>query len=153
MEKHITGFERRDLSGLEVVERLAAIIGVEAFEFDVQRLASLHKVDLHAPLRTIARRSHPSQIGISDIPFDVISRVCDQLIKLEPRLLELYDYRCRDSERTVLPQALWLDLVRYARECFDPAALDAQFLASKLKEGMSSKEAFDALITFKRSSS
>ena len=45
---------------------------------------------------------------------------------------------------------LWLDLTRYARECFDPAVLDAQFLVAKLKEGLSSKEAFDALIASKR---
>lgn len=37
----------------------------------------------------------------------------------------------------------------YARECFDPAALDADFLSSRMGEGLSSKEAFDALIASK----
>jgi hypothetical protein len=41
-------------------------------------------------------------------------------------------------------------LVRHAREAFDPAGLDAEFLAGKLREGYSTQEAFDALISSKR---
>jgi len=46
-------------------------------------------------------------------------------------LLERPSYRCRNSHYTALPWMLWLDIVGYAREQFDTAALDATFLAEK----------------------
>lgn len=150
MERHVISLERHNLPELEVVERLAATLGAEAFEVEVQRLASLHTIDLGAPVQSIARFTHPSLIGMSDAPFDVLSRVCDQLVIREPALLERPSYRCRHSHGTALPLALWLDLVRFAREEFDPAKWDAEFLVQKQRSGLSIREAFDALIAFKR---
>ncbi|MBV4540083.1 hypothetical protein [Pseudomonas vlassakiae] len=151
MEQHISGFEHREQSQLEVVERLVATIGAEAFEVEVKRLTALQKVDIDAPMQIIMRCPHHPPVEMSDVLFCVLSRACDQIINLEPRLINLPAYGCRDSQRTALPQRLWLDLVRYAREKFDPAALDAEFIATRLKDGLSSREAFDALIDLKRS--
>ncbi|MFJ4051542.1 hypothetical protein [Pseudomonas hunanensis] len=151
MEQHIHGFENRERSQLAVVERLVATVGAEAFEIEVQRLTALHKVDIDGPIQTFMRCPHHSPVEMSDVLFSVLSRACDEITNLEPRLISLPAYGGRDSQRTALPQGLWLDLVRFAREQFDPAALDAEFLAARLKDGMSSKEAFDALIDFKRS--
>ncbi|SFI77453.1 hypothetical protein SAMN05444507_11136 [Pseudomonas syringae] len=139
-----------NLAELEVIERLAETIGVAGFAIQAQRLAELHKIDPTAPVQSITRCTHPTQIGMTDGPFEVLSNLCEQLIAREPSLLERLSYRSLDIQRTALPLLLWFDLVRYARECFDPAALDAQFLVAKLKEGLSSKEAFDALIASKR---
>ena len=150
MEQCIVGLERHNLTELEIIERLVATIGVEAFEVEVQRLAGLHKIDVCAPIQSIGRHTHHSLIGMSDAPFAILGRVCEQLVVREPELLQRPSYRCRNEERTALPLTLWLDFVRYARECFDPAALDADFLLSKMREGLSSKEAFDALIASKR---
>ncbi|WP_342651234.1 hypothetical protein [Pseudomonas sp. REB1044] len=152
MEQQISGFEDRERSQLEVVERLVATVGAGAFEIEVQRLTALHKVDIDAPIQIFMRCPHHSPVEMSDVLFSVLSRACDEITNLEPRLISLPAYGCRDSQRTALPQGLWLDLVRFAREQFDPAALDAEFLAARLKDGMSSKEAFDALVNFKRSS-
>lgn len=150
MEQHVVDLGQHNLAELEVVERLVVSIGVEAFEMEVQRLAGLHTVDVQAPIQSVARYHHPSVIGVSDVPFDVLSRVCEQLVVREPELLQHPSYQCRNEERIALPLTLWLDLVRYARECFDPAALDADFLSAKMREGLSSEEAFHALIASKR---
>ncbi len=142
MERYVISLERHNLPELHVVERLAATLGAEAFEVEVQRLASLHTIDFGAPVQSIARFTHPSLIGMSDAPFDVLSRVCDQLVIREPALLERPSYRCRHSHGTALPLALWLDLVRFAREEFDPAKWDAEFLVQKQRSGLSIREAF-----------
>ncbi|MCY7261907.1 hypothetical protein [Pseudomonas protegens] len=113
-------------------------------------MAELHKIDPTAPIQSITRCTHATQIEMTDGPVEVLRNRCDQLIAREPSLLKRPSYRSRDNQSTTLPLLLWLDLVRYARECFDPAELDAQFLVAKLKEGLSSKEAFDALIASKR---
>lgn len=65
-------------------------------------------------------------------------------------LRERPSYRCRNSHYTALPWMLWLDIVGYAREQFDTAALDAAFLAEKQRQGLSNKEAFEVLIASKR---
>lgn len=150
MEKHVISLDRQNVAELEVIERLATTIGIEEFEREMQRLAGLHKIDAQATIQSIARHYHPSLIGMSHAPFDVMSRVCDQLVVRQPDLLQRLSYRCRNEERTALPLTLWLDFVRYARECFDPAVLDSDFLSSKMREGLTSKEAFDALIASKR---
>lgn len=55
-----------------------------------------------------------------------------------------------NTHYTALPWTLWLDIVRYAREQYDPAALDAAFLAEKQRQGMSNSASFEALIAAKR---
>ena len=153
MERYVVGLERRNLHEFEVVERLVMAVGVEAFGIEVRRLAMLHTIDPNAAVQSIERLTYASPIGMSDAPFEVLSRECDRLVVQEPALLERLSYRCRDGQRTALPLPLWLDLVRYAREQFDPAKWDAEFLAARQREGLSSKESFDALIAFKRGES
>ena len=150
MDQHIVVLAQHNLAQLEVIERLVGSIGVEVFERECRRLAELHVIDVQAPIQSISRYRHPSLIGMTDDPFDVLSRVCEQLVVREPALLQRPSYRFRNEECTALPLTLWLDLVRYARECFDPAALDAEFLSAKMGEGLSSKEAFEALVASKR---
>ncbi|WP_445672836.1 hypothetical protein [Pseudomonas inefficax] len=150
MERHIIGLERHNIDELEVVERLAAAIGSEAFEVDVAQLVKLHIVDPEAEIQTIPRLFHPSLIGMSDVPFGVLQNASDSLVEREPKLLEHPSYRCRNDQTTALPWTFWLALVRHARDFFDPAALDAEFLAVRLREGLSSREAFDALLAYKR---
>nr|WP_242070874.1 hypothetical protein [Pseudomonas mohnii] len=149
-EQQVRDLERHNLAELEIIERLMTTLGLDAFETEIQRLVSLHKIDVLAPIQSIGRWRHPSLIGMTDGPFEVLSRVCEQLVVREPKLLQRPSYRCRNQERIAIPLTLWLDFVRYARECFDPAALDADFLLSKMREGLSSREAFDALIASKR---
>lgn len=151
MERHAIGLERHNIDELEIVDRLAATIGAEAFEADVAHLAHLHVVDPDAAMQDISRMVHPSLIGMSDAPFEVLRRVSDSLVEREPKLLERPSFCCRDDRTTALPWTLWLALVRHARDFFDPAALDAEFLAAKMREGLSSRQAFDALIAYKRS--
>ncbi|NER62542.1 hypothetical protein G3435_26595 [Pseudomonas sp. MAFF212428] len=150
MKKHVISLERHNSAELEVVERLASTIGNEAFEREAQRLADLHTIDPHATIQSISLWHHPTLIGMSEGPFQILGRVCDQLVAREPMLLERPSYRCRNSHSTALPWTLWLDIVRYAREQFDPAALDAAFLAEKQRQGMSNRESFEALIAAKR---
>jgi len=114
-----------NLAELEIIERLAESIGVTAFAAQARRLAELHKIDPTVPTQLITRCTHATQIEMTDGPFEVLKNLCDQLIAREPSLLKRPSYRSRDNQRTALPLLLWLDLVRYARECFDPAALDA----------------------------
>lgn len=150
MERHVIGLERHNIDELEVIERLAQTLGREAFERDVSLLVKLHVVDPEAPIQSIFRLFHPSLIGMSDVPFEVLQNASDSLIEREPKLLERPSYRCRNSQTTALPWALWLSLVRHARDFFDPAALDAEFLVARLRDGLSNQEAFDALIAHKR---
>ena len=44
-----------------------------------------------------------------------------------------------------------LDLVRYTRECFDPAALDAEFLSAKMGVELSCEEALRGFDRFEKS--
>lgn len=150
MEKHVIGLERQNLAELEVVERLAGSIGIEAFEADVLRLAGLHALNPEATIQAVSVQVHTSIIGMSESVFQVLGRLCDTLVEREPALLTRSSYRCRNALQTALPWELWLALVRHAREAFDPAGLDAEFLAGKLREGCSTQEAFDALISSKR---
>ncbi|MBF8742088.1 hypothetical protein [Pseudomonas guariconensis] len=150
MEKHVISLERQNLSELEVVERLVSAIGDEAFEREAQRLADLHTIDPHATIQSISLWVHPTLIGMSEGLFQILGRVCDQLVEREPMLLERPSYRYRNSHYTALPWTLWLDIVRYAREQYDPAALDAAFLAEKQRQGMSNRASFEALIATKR---
>ncbi len=151
MEKHVIGLERHNLDELEVIERLASTIGLEAFESDVQRLAELHAVDPTSTIQSIRIQTHPSLIGMNEAVFQVLQRTCDTLIERDPLLLERLSYRCRNDQYTALPWALWLTLVRHAREYFDPAGADAAFMVTKQREGLSGLEAFKALIALKRS--
>lgn len=150
MERHVIGLERHNIVELDVVERLAAAIGREAFELDVAQLIKLHNVDPEAAIQSVPRLVSPSLIGMSDIPFAVLQKASNSLVEREPKLLEHPSYRCRDTQVTALPWTLWLALVRHARDFFDPAAFDAEFLVARLKEGLPSREAFDALIAYKR---
>lgn len=150
MERHVIGLERQNIDELEIVERLAAAIGAEAFEADVAHLAHLHIVDPDAAIQAISRLVRPTLIGISDAPFETLRRMSDSLVEREPKLLECPSFCCRDEQATALPWTLWLALVRHARDFFDPAALDAEFLVAKMREGLSSRQAFDALIAYKR---
>lgn len=150
MEKHVIGLERQNLAELEVVERLADSVGIEAFEAEVLRLAGLHALNPEATIQAISVQVHPSIIGMSESVFQVLRRLCDTLVEREPALLTRPSYRCRNAQHTALPWELWLALVRHAREAFDPARLDAEFLAGKLRDGFSSREAFDALIVSKQ---
>lgn len=150
MERHVNGLERHNISELEVVERLAAAIGGEAFEADVAMLVKLHIIDPEAPIQSVPRLVNPSLVGMSDVPFEVLQKASDSLVAREPKLLERPIYHCRDTQVTALPWTLWLALVRHARDFFDPAAFDAAFLVARLTEGLSSREAFDALIAYKR---
>jgi len=150
MEEHVISLERRNLAELEVVERLASTFGNDAFEREAQRLADLHVIDPHATIQSISLCLHPTLIGMSDGPFQILRRVSNRLVAREPLLLERLSYRCRNSYYTALPWTLWLDIVRYARERFDPAELDAAFLAEKQRQGLSNQEAFEALIAAKR---
>lgn len=142
--------KRHNLAELKVVERLVSDIGIERFEMEAQRLARLHTLDLDAPIQLLVLSTHPALIGISREPFDVLKRIRDQLSMREPALLEHLGYCCSDGQRVGLPLTLWLDLVRFARAHFDPAGQDADFLVAKLKEGLSSEQAFKALIAAKR---
>lgn len=151
MEKHVISLERQNLSQLEVIERFAGAVGPAAFETDVHRLLQLHTVDVDATIQSISRLTHPSRIGMSEAPFQIMRRLCDHLAEREPALLKRPSYRCRHADSTALPLELWLAIVRHAREFFDPAGLDADFLAARLREGLSNEEAFHALIASKRS--
>jgi hypothetical protein len=150
MEQHVRTLGRDNLSELESVERLVASIGPAAFEADVRFLSSLHTVDTESAIQSINRLTHPSLIGMSETPFRIFQRLCDELVLRAPALLQRPSYRCRNSDTTAVPFELWLAIVRHAREFFDPAGLDADFLVKRMREGHSSKEAFDALIASKR---
>lgn len=151
--KRVIGMERHNLAELQAVERLVSDIGIERFEMEAQRLARLHTIDLQAPMQSLVHSTHPSLLGMGRERFDVLRRICDQLVEREPALLEHPSYCCRDTQRVGLPLTLWLDLVRFARAHFDPAGQDADFLVAKLKEGLSSEQAFEALIARKRAGS
>ena len=150
MEKHVIGLERGNLAELEIVERLVAAIGILKFEADAQRLAEMHVIDPQAAVQSIPRSTHPSLIGMSSAPFEVMRRVSDGLVEREPGLLQRLSYRCRDDQYTAVPWEFWLDLVRHARAFFDPAKLDADFLGDRLREGLSPEEAFHSLIASKQ---
>lgn len=150
MDKHIIALERRNLAELEVIERLVVETGAEAFEADVRRLSSLHTVDPGSAIQAIRRLIHPSIIGMSDIPFQIFQRLSDDLVMRAPALLQRPSYRYRNGDNTAIPHELWLAIVRHAREYYDPAGLDADFLAARQREGLSNREAFDALIASKR---
>ncbi|MEB3438069.1 hypothetical protein U8291_13700 [Pseudomonas sp. A2] len=152
MEKRVIGLERHNLAELEVVERLAAKLGPVTFEAEVSLLSRLHTVDPDCAIKSIRRFAHPSLIGMSDVPFLVLQRLADELVEREPALLKLPSFRCRNDDQTALPLELWFSLVRHSRENFDPAASDAEFLVARLREGLTSEEAFRALIASKRSS-
>lgn len=150
MEKPVISLERRNLAELEVIERLAVAMGGEAFEADVRRLSDLHTVDSDSAIQAINRLTHPSLIGMSDTPFQIFQRLSDDLIIRAPALLQRPSFRYRNGDNTAVPFELWLAIVRHAREYFDPAGLDADFLAARQREGLSNREAFDALIASKR---
>lgn len=150
MEKHVRTLGRDNLSELESVERLVASIGPAAFEADVRFLSSLHTVDTESAIQSISRLTHPSLIGMSETPFQIFQRLCDDLVLRAPSLLQRPSYRYRNGDNTAVPFGLWLSIVRHAREHFDPAGLDADFLVARIREGHSSKGAFDALIASKR---
>lgn len=150
MEKHVIPLERRKLAELEVIERLALAMGAEAFEAEVRHLSDLYTVDPNSTIQAISRLTHPSLIGMSNTPFHVFHRLSDELVMRAPVLLQRPSYRYRNGDNTAVPYELWLTIVRRAREYFDPAGLDADFLAARQREGLSSREAFDALIASKR---
>ncbi len=152
-EQSVIGLERQNLDEFEVIERLFDALDAEVFEGDVRRLAELHVIDPAATVQSVPRQVHTSIIGMRDAPFEVFQRLCDALVERDPRLLERLSYRCRHDQTTVLPWALWLSVVRHARDHFDPAAADAEFLAERLHEGRTSQKAFEALPAFKRSRS
>lgn len=83
---------------------------------------------------------------MSEPVFQVMQRVCDMLVEREPALLARPSYRCRDSQQT----AVWLVLVRHARSAIAPAGLDADFLMTRIRAGLSTQEAVHALIASKR---
>lgn len=148
--QHSARFERLNVRELESIERLAAEHGGKDFEADAQRLAGLHVINPDEPVQSIKRQSDTSVIGMSDVPFMALQRVCEGLIEREPALLERTNYRQRDTSCTALPLTLWLALVRHAREQFDPAMLDAAFLVARMLEGLTSEQAFKALVAAKR---
>lgn len=148
--QHVRTLGRDNISELESVERLVKSIGAEAFEADVRRLSHLHKVDTESAIQSISRLTHPSLIGMSETPFQIFQRLCDDLVLRAPSLLQRPSYRCRNGDNTAVPFELWLSIVRHAREFFDPAGLDADFLVTSMREGHTSREAFDALIASKR---
>lgn len=78
---------------------------------------------------------------MSEPVFQVMQRVCDMLVELEPALLARPSYRCRDSQQPALPWVL---------SAFDPAGLDADFLMTRIRAGLSTQEAVHALIASKR---
>lgn len=45
MKTHVVALERHNLGELEVIERLADTIGIQAFEANVSGLAGLHAID------------------------------------------------------------------------------------------------------------
>lgn len=149
-KQQVIGLERDNLPELDVIERWARKLGADAFAAEVQRLAELYVIDPEGPIQAIRRQHHPSVIGVTDAPFQVLQRLCNQLIEREPQLLQRLSYRCRDEQHTALPWGLWLSLVRAAREAFDPAEHDAAFLIARQREGLSATEAFAALIAHKR---
>lgn len=149
-EQQVIGLERHNFAELDVIERWAFELGTDAFEAEVQRLAVLYALDLQEPIQAIRRQPHSSVIGMTDAPFQVLQRLCNQLIEREPQLLQRLSYRCRDEQHIALPWGLWLSLVRSAREAFDPAGHDAAFLIDRQREGLSTAEAFAALISHKR---
>lgn len=149
-EQQVIGLERHNLSELDVIERWARELGTDAFEAEVKRLAGLYVIDPEGPIQAIRRQHHPSVIGMTDAAFAVLQRLCNQLIEHEPGLLQRLSYRCRDEQHTALPWGLWLSLVRAAREAFDPASHDAAFLIARQREGLSTAEAFAALLAAKR---
>jgi len=150
MEQHVRTLGRDNLLELESVERLIASIGPAAFEADVRLLSSLHTVDTESAIQSINRFSHPSLVGMSEKPFRIFQRLCDDLVLRAPALLQRPSYRCRNGDNTAVPFELWLAIVRHAREFFDPAGSDADFLVARMRDGSSSREAFDALIASKR---
>lgn len=150
MESRVIALERRNQAELEVIERLTVAIGAEAFEADVRRLSDLHAVDPDSSIQAISRLTHSSQVGMSETPFQIFQRLSDDLVMRAPALLQRPSYLYRDGDTTAVPFELWLALVRHARAHFDPAGLDADFLAARLREGLSSRQAFDALIASKR---
>lgn len=150
MEQHIRTLGRDNLSELESVERLVTSIGPEAFEADVRRLSNLYTVDTESATQSISRLTHPSLVGMSETPFRIFQRLCDDLVLRAPSLLQRPSYRWRNGDNTAVPFGLWLSIVRHAREHLDPAGLDADFLVARMREGRSSKQAFDALIASKR---
>jgi len=150
LKHHAIESEQKKLAEILIVERLSAKIGVEAFEADALRLARLHEINLRADTQLIRRRTHDCEIGMSDASFLILQRVCYELVEREPALLMDPRYRCRDQYQTTLPLTLWFAIVRHARDVFDPAELDAAFLAAKKRQGFSNDEALQALIAWKR---
>jgi hypothetical protein len=149
-EQHVIALERDNLAELDVIERWARHLGTDKFESEVKRLAALYAIDPEAPIQSINRQHHPSLIGMTDRPFHVLQQLCNQLIEREPLLLQRLSYRCSNEQHTALPWGLWLSLVRAAREAFDPAAYDMDFMLAKQQEGLSIAEALAALIAAKR---
>ena len=149
-KQQVIGLERDNLAELDVIERWARELGTDAFEAEVRRLAALYAIDPEEPIQSIRRQQHPSVIGMTDAPFAVLQRLCNQLIEREPQLLQRLSYRCRDEQHTALPWGLWLSFVRAAREAFDPAEHDAAFLIARQREGLSAAEALAALVAHKR---
>lgn len=49
-------------------------------------------IDPHAAIQSIPLCIHQSIIGMSEGPFQVLGRVCDQLVEREPLLLERLSY-------------------------------------------------------------
>lgn len=149
-EQHVIALERDNLAELDVIERWARELGTDAFESEVQRLAALYEIDPQGPVQAISRQYHPSVIGMTNAPFAVLQQLCNLLIEREPLLLQRLSYRCRNEQHTALPWRLWLSLVRAAREKFDPAAYDMDFMLTKQQEGLSTADALKALIAAKR---
>jgi hypothetical protein len=116
MERHVIALERHNLHELEAVEQLATELGAEAFEAVAMELASAYTIDPDECQQSIRRFYHPSLIGMTDVPFDALQKVCKRLIEREPHMLEKLTYRCRDNQRTALPHGLWLQLVEHAQQ-------------------------------------
>lgn len=149
IDTHIIALEHRNLAELKVIERLVVETGAEAFEADARRLSDLHTVDPGSAIQAIRRLIHPFTIGMSDIPFQIFQRLSGDLVMRAPALLQRPSYRYRNGDSTAIPHELWLAILRHARE-YDPVGLDADLLVARLREGLSSREAFDALIASKR---
>lgn len=111
MEQHVISLTRQNLHELEAVEHLAEAIGTESFSALAQDLARTYEIDPFECRQSVHRRWTDVLIGMSDVPFSVIQKVCESLIEREPRLLEKLTYRSRDIRKTALPRGLWLQIV------------------------------------------
>lgn len=179
MEQHVISLTRQNLHELEAVERLAQALGAEAFLALAQNLASAYTIDPGECRQSIHRRWTEGLIGMSDVPFFALQQVCESLIEREPRLLEKLTYRSRDSRKTVLSHGLWLQIVAcaqqgmsfaetkglqgvversmaYANAAYpdipanDPATFTAEFMLAREAEGMTTRQALEALIAHKK---